>query len=396
MDINKYMSFKDSYKIAVIGGAGHIGLPLSLVLAASGNKVIIIDIDESNFKKIKSGKFPFKENGGEKLLKQIIKKNNLILSTSNSDVKNCDFVFLTIGTPVDKHSNPNVEIVLDTIRGFQKFLKKNSVLVLRSTLFPGTTDIITEIFKKSKIKCGVSFCPERVAQGKSIEEIYELPQLISSDNLSTQKKVNKLFKKFNKNIINLTFKEAELAKLFSNAWRNIKFSVANQFYMFSTEKEINFNNVRNAMIKDYPRNKDFPEPGFTAGPCLVKDTLQTSAYNLNHNSLLLDSVRINESLPSFLVSKLENIIEIKKINIGILGMAFKKNIDDARDSLSFKLKKILEMKGANVLCSDPYIKMKNLKSANEVLKKCEYVFIPVMHDEYLKLNFEKNKVIDFS
>ena len=149
----------------------------------------------------------------------------------------------------------------------------------------------------------------------------------------------KVFSKFIKKFIVINFEEAEVSKLFSNAWRYIKFSIANEFYKICVEKKLDFEIIRNAVMKDYPRAKDFPRSGFTAGPCLFKDTMQLTSYSRDSFSLGHNSMLINETLPNFLINKFILKNKLKNINVGILGMTFKPDNDDIRESLAYKLKK---------------------------------------------------------
>ena len=250
------------------------------------------------------------------------------------------------------------------------------------------------------MKINLSFCPERISQGYGIKELKQIPQIISGNNLKAISISKKVFSNFIKKFIVISFEEAEVSKLFSNAWRYIKFSIANEFYKICVEKKLDFERIRNSVMKDYPRAKDFPRSGFTAGPCLFKDTMQLTSYSRDCFSLWHNSMLINETLPNFLVSKFKSKNKLKNINIGILGMTFKPDNDDTRESLAFKLKKILEFEGAKVYCSDIYINEQNKNNKffvdeKNLLKKCKVIFIGSPHKLYKKIKFsKKHKVID--
>ena len=149
--------------------------------------------------------------------------------------------------------------------------------------------------------------------------------------------------------------EAELAKLFTNTWRYIKFATANQFWMMANDFGLDFARIRHAIAYDYPRAADLPMPGFAAGPCLLKDTMQLAAFNRNNFVLGHSAMLINEGLPLYLVSRLEDRFDLGELTVGILGMAFKGGSDDPRDSLAYKLRKILTLKARETLCTDPYV-----------------------------------------
>ncbi len=378
--------------IAVVGGAGHVGLPLSLLLQYKGFQTTVIDIDAEKIERIKQGEFPFMEKGGAALLKTV--KDKVTFTTEHKQIKNCDVVILTIGTPVDKHLNPVLGAVYDTIDQIQPYLKDSQVIILRSTLFPGTSNMICEKLSAAGLKVGVCFCPERIAQGNALEELQVFPQIISGVDSRSLSVARHIFSTITEQVIELEMIEAELAKLFTNAWRYIRFSVANQFYMMVEEKGLDFYKIREAMIKDYPRAADFPTAGFAAGPCLFKDTMQLAAFNRQNFPLGNAAMLVNETLPDFLVDQAKLKFDLKGKRVGILGMAFKADNDDYRESLAYKLRRRLQQEHAEVLCTDPYIKDPSFKPLKEVLDSCNLIFIGCPHSEYRQLNLEGRDTID--
>src|SRR5262249_14679945 len=150
--------------------------------------------------------------------------------------------------------------------------------------------------------------------------------------------------------------EAELAKLFLNSWRYIQFATANQFYMLAEERGLDFFEIHHAMVSGYERADDFPLPGFTAGPCLMKDTLQLSGLEPDSFQLGRAAMMVNEGMPGFIVRHLRADYDLRETTVGILGMAFKANIDDTRDSLAYKLRKLLKFHGTRVLASDAFVR----------------------------------------
>jgi len=178
--------------------------------------------------------------------------------------------------------------------------------------------------------------------------------------------------------------EAEFAKLFANAFRYIEFAVANQFYMIATENGVDFARVHHAMTYGYERAQDFPLPGFAAGPCLLKDTLQLSAFHKNNFLLGHAAMLINEGLPNFIFDSLRknSEIDLSQARVGVLGMAFKANADDIRDSLSYKLVKILRFHGVTTVCSDEFVKDPSFVSKEDLLTSCPIVIVGVPHSAY--------------
>jgi len=379
--------------IAVIGGAGHVGLPLSLILAKKGFPITLVDSDAEKIEMLKRGEFPFLEEGGPELLQEV-KEKSIHFTTEHKHISDCDAIILTVGTPVDDHLNPDLSPVFEVINQLKPFLKNDQIIILRSTLFPGMSEKIYATLRAEGINVHVSFCPERIAQGKALIELEQIPQIVSASNQGALETVKSIFSTTTSSVIELGMTEAELAKLFSNAWRYIKFAVANQFYMIATEKGMDFDKIRDAMMFNYDRAKDFPTSGFAAGPCLFKDTMQLASYNRQNFALGHAAMLINETFPDFLIEKVKAAHLIEGKNVGILGMAFKANNDDTRESLAFKLRKLLQYEGATVLCTDPYIKDDSFKSVEEVLQSCQIIFIGCPHDAYRDLTYNDHNVVD--
>jgi UDP-N-acetyl-D-mannosaminuronic acid dehydrogenase len=199
-----------------------------------------------------------------------------------------------------------------------------------------------------------------------------------------------LFGKLTDTIVELTPEEAELAKLFTNVWRYIKFAAANQFYMMANDRGLDFERIRQGLSRDYPRAADMPGAGFAAGPCLFKDTMQLAAFNNNNFALGHTAMTINEGLPLYLVHRLEQSYELSGMTVGILGMAFKGESDDIRSSLSYKLKRVLEFKADAVLCADPYVTVDpRLLPQEEVIARSDLVIIATPHRQYRGLAIDK-------
>ena len=375
-------------KICIVGGCGHVGLPLGLVLADRGFDVTLLDINANAVGLINRGIIPFQEEGAEELLKKEINKNLFV--TDNADVVRIqDVVIFITGTPVDEHHNPKIHEVLNVVEKYLPLMNKEQLIVLRSTIYPGTTEIIEQKLQKHfNTRPKLAFCPERILQGKGIEEIKNLPQIVSAVSDEAAKEASEIFSKVAPKIIRLEPIEAELSKLMLNTWRYLEFAIANQFYMMVEDKGLDFYKIFEAMKEDYPRAKNYCKPGLAAGPCLFKDTMQLSAFYRNQFFLGQSAMLVNEGLPNFLVSQLEKKLgSLKNRKVALLGMTFKANNDDIRESLSFKIKKELEFKLADVLPSDPYLK--DTYKLEDALSKCDAVILGVPHNEYLNLKIDK-------
>lgn len=375
--------------VLVIGGFGHVGLPLGLVLADSGLQVGLYDVDKSRREIIQAGNMPFLEYDAEPLLAKVIGKT-LHIADDLKSARNTSCIIVTIGTPVDEYLNPKLLPMLKLAEQLLPFLTAEHHIILRSTVFPGTSERFYDYFLKSGIQLDFSFCPERIAQGYAIRELRKLPQIISGFSDRALKRSRDLFKRLELTTVEVSVKEAELAKLFSNAWRYIQFATANQFYMMAAEYGADFNRLHHAMTYGYDRAQDFPMPGFAAGPCLLKDTMQLSAFYQNNFQLGHAGMLINEGLPGFIVDQIRKTRDLKNETVGILGMAFKADVDDIRDSLSYKLGKLLRFHGANVLYTDEFAKDPTFISKEELVERSSIVIVATPHSAYRSLRIPEH------
>lgn len=374
-------------KIVIVGGCGHVGIPLGLALASRDFDVTLLDKNEEHVAMINNGILPFKEEMADELLNKH-RNRNLRAVSDCSVVKDAQVVIFVVGTPVDEHLTPKVRNVLQVIDEYLQWLSDDQLIIMRSTLFPGTMRIIANLLEKHNLKTKLAFCPERILQGKGIKEIHKLPQIVSGLDKTAENAAADVFSKLTPKIIRTTPEEAELAKLMTNSWRYLDFAIANQFYMMANDSGIDFDNVYKAMTSDYPRAKNFAKPGLAAGPCLFKDTMQLASFYHNNFFLGHAAMLVNEGLPDHLVKNLKQKMGGSLINkkIALLGMTFKANNDDTRNSLSFKLKKLLEIEMATVLPSDPYLPQ--TYPLQQALDEADGVILGVPHDEFLNIDIQ--------
>lgn len=370
-------------KVAIIGGCGHVGIPLGLAMARSGLDVTLVDVNPAAVEAINSAKLPFKEDGAEELLREHVGVN--LRATSDVEVvKDRDVVVFVTGTPVDEHLNPKIHDVLKVVSAYLPLLNGSQLVVLRSTIFPGVTRIVENLLRERIGVANLAFCPERIVQGKGIEEIFSLPQIVSAVDGESEEAAVSLFSRIAPKIVRLSVEEAELAKLMTNAWRYLEFAIANQFYMMVEKKGLDFYRILSAMKEDYPRAAHFARAGLAAGPCLFKDTMQLSAFHNNEFFLGHSAMLVNEGLPNFLVSQLEEKMgSLAGRRIGVLGLAFKPDNDDTRESLSFKVVKCLETKMAKVVVSDEHVP--GTMPLDDFMKCVEGVILGVPHAAYRSL-----------
>jgi UDP-N-acetyl-D-mannosaminuronic acid dehydrogenase len=377
--------------ITIIGGAGHIGLPLGILFANKGINVTLYDKNYYAVKEINNSQLPFMEDKGKELLKK--NKKRIFATTNKNSISKSDIIIVCIGTPV-KNNKPDLLFFFNLFREIKTLLKPNQLLVIRSSIYPGTCKKIHQFLGKKFTN--ISYCPERVVQGKSISELPKLPQIISGISDEAIKKSQKLFNLICKKTIVTSILEAELIKLFSNAWRYINFSISNEFYMICENLGIKFDQLRKNMVEGYERNKNIPTAGFAAGPCLYKDTTQLTSYLKKSFSLGKVSTKINQRLPNFIYKQLSNKFKnnLKKKTIGILGITFKADIDDTRDSLAIELFNLLKRKKLKVIFSDDYAStLKNNLNKNKLISKSDIIIVGAPHKAYKKIRIPKNKYL---
>jgi UDP-N-acetyl-D-mannosaminuronic acid dehydrogenase len=385
---------KSTYDLCIIGGCGHAGLPLGLAFANRGKRVVLYDKNEKAVDGINAKRMPFLEEGGSEILTRTVDSNLLLATTDISVVEATPVLIIVIGTPVDEHLNPRLHDVMGVVRQIVPYLNDEQLLILRSTLYPGVTLKIHDFLSSLGKKTGVAFCPERIAEGRGLQELTSLPEIVSGCDPQSVERAKSLFSLLTPDLVELSPLEAELAKLFTNSWRYINFAISNQFYMIASSYGLDFYKIYQAMIKNYPRLQGFAKPGFSAGPCLFKDTMQLSAASNNNFFMGHAAMLVNEGLPNFLIEKLKAKVSLKDKTVGILGMAFKANSDDSRESLAFKLKKLLELEASKVLCTDPYIYQPGFVGLDTLLKESDIVILAAPHIEYKELSVKGKYVVD--
>jgi len=385
---------KQPYDVCIVGGAGHVGAPLALVLAKHGFRTLIYDVNRAALDVLASGKMPFLENGGEELLREVLPTGRLGLSSDITDLVRIPNVILTIGTPIDEFHNPMLRVVLDCVDALLPHLSDGQTIILRSTVFPGVTDHVDQYLRNHGKKMLVAFCPERVVQGHSIKELETLPQIVSGTTKEAEEAAVRVFSKIAPSIVRMVTKEAEFAKLISNAYRYIQFAATNQFYMMVQSAGLDYHRLLEGLKHDYPRARDLPGPGFAAGPCLYKDTLQLAAFN-SQFGLGHSAIDINEGLPAFLLAQLSQQHRLGEMTVGLLGMAFKSESDDIRSSLSYKLKKLLRFQARKVLSTDPFVKNDpDLIPQDQVIAESDLLIVCVPHTAYRNLDLKGTPVVD--
>lgn len=390
--MKEYNDFK--YDVAVFGACGHVGLPLSISLAGLGFKVIGVDINSEVVKKVNNKEMPFIEEGASELLAKVIDNKNFLATTDDNIAKHCEYIIIVPGTPVDKDLNTDLSHVTSVINGIMPSLRKGHTIILRSTLAPKTTDYIrNHIEKNSSFVVGkdvfLVYAPERIMQGKAIVEIRSLPQIIGVEDDESFSRAKKLFEKVSPKLIRVNYIEAELAKLFTNNYRYVNFALANEYFMMAMQLDVNIYKIINAVNDDYPRAK-IPLVGFAKGPCLGKDSwllLNSIPSMTAFNGVVSSAYRVNDGLPGVIIERIKSFTNLKNKKIAVLGLTFKKDCDDTRDSLSLKLVHLLKNEFLDVITHDPFVDDKELKT---IVEQADIVIIATNHSAYEKFDFEKH------
>jgi UDP-N-acetyl-D-mannosaminuronic acid dehydrogenase len=372
-------------RITIVGGCGHVGLPLSAVLAEAGFKVFAYDINQVSVDLVNQKLAPFMEPDLNALLDRVVPER-LIATSDSKCLEQSDIVIMIIGTPIDVNHNPDPNLVVEAVHQILGDLRDGQLLILRSTVFPGVSKRVEALLTTHNKQIEVTFCPERIAEGYALRELRELPQIIGARTQSAFERSQEIFLRLGVRTVLTLPEEAEFAKLFTNTWRYIKFAAANQFWMLANEANVDFENIASAMRFDYPRASDFPHAGFAAGPCLFKDTRQLTVFSGNNFPLGQAAIQVNEGQPNFIVEKLNERYDLSTMTIGILGMAFKGESDDPRSSLAYSLKKNLKLYSPKVLTEDPYIRGdSDLVTLEDILRSADLLIIGAPHAVYKDL-----------
>jgi UDP-N-acetyl-D-mannosaminuronic acid dehydrogenase len=381
--------------ITVVGGAGHVGIPLVLALAEAGLRVNVNDLNRQTLDTLQAGRLPFIETGAEGALARALAGKRLVFTSTPDRISTGGPVIVTIGTPIDEFLNPVRKVVQDCIDPLLPRLQDGQLLVLRSTVFPGTTDWLASYLDSKGRKLKVAFCPERVVQGNGMTELRAMPQIVSGVTPEAEQEAVELFERITPEVVAVAPIEAEFAKLFSNAYRYIEFAATNEFYLVAKSAGVDYQRVLMAMKHNYPRLKSMPRPGFAAGPCLVKDTMQLSAFARNQFGLGHAALLINEGLVLHVVDDIRRRFDLANTTVGLLGMAFKAESDDTRASLSYKFKKVLNGQARAVLTTDAFVTTDpELRPLDEVIANSDLMILCAPHAVYRDADFKGKPVFD--
>jgi UDP-N-acetyl-D-mannosaminuronic acid dehydrogenase len=345
--------------VAVIG-LGRVGLPLALSFADRGLDVIGVERVSATLAAVEAGRMPFQETGTQEVLQRVKAAGRLRLTQHVQDAAEADHMVLTLGTPAHIHIEIDVSQVRHAIDDLLPVLREGHSVVLRSTVAPGTTDWVAGYIEQRRgFTVGedlfVSHVPERIAENHFLEEIASLPCIVGGVSAACGAKAAELFEVFGTVIVQTTPVEAELAKIWTNILRYAQFALPNLLMMECEQFGANVFEVVELINRDYPRG-GIAAPGLTAGTCLRKD-FAFSEERSSAPGMLLAVSRVHETVPLFLVQGLKRRLagSLRDRKVAVLGLTFKRDSDDVRDSLSFKLIRLLERELAHVTRHDPHV-----------------------------------------
>jgi UDP-N-acetyl-D-mannosaminuronic acid dehydrogenase len=372
----------ESSTIVIIGGCGHVGLPLGVALATRGHCVRLLDLGAAPVAMVNAGTLPFTDEGLDSALRQALAAGTIRATTDPTILASAATVIVAVGTPAYNGVEPELDTVPRVLREYRSYLSGDQVVIIRSTLSIGGTGRVEQTLAELGLDCPVAFCPERSVEGRAYAEIFTLPQIVAARKPSALARCQDLFGSVAASLIVVEPESAEFAKLLCNAWRYVKFAAANQFWMIASQLGIDYQEVYSAVTEGYTRGADLPTPGFAAGPCLPKDTRLLSASIPGGFDLGQNALRINEGLAQVIVDRLSSFGDLESKTIGILGMSFKGDCDDDRDSTAYALWRILTDRGLRVLCSDENLQSPQFVEAGALLETADIVVIGAPHSAY--------------
>jgi UDP-N-acetyl-D-mannosaminuronic acid dehydrogenase len=363
-----------SRDVVVIGGCGHVGLPLAIALASRGASVVSYDIGARAVATVRAGNMPFEEPGAGSMLRDVLADGRLTATGDAAVIAAAEHVIVVLDG-----------IVESRLAGLADHLRPGQLLVLRAAVQPGVTARLEKLAADLGLDVDIAFCPERIAGGQAMTELFELPQIVSSRTGRGLERAIRLFRLISPVLVPMSPEEAELAKLFANAWRYVSFATANQLYAIANDRGLDYERIRQGLRLGYARGADLPRAGFAAGPCLRTDTSWLASAHAGFG-IGRAAITANEGLADYVVSRLEHQYPLAEMCVGILGMAFKAGSDDVRDSLSYRLKRLLSDRASAVLCTDPLVTADpELLPIEEVLARADLLVVATPQPCYRNL-----------
>lgn len=382
-------------RIAVVGGAGRVGLPLSVLLAQAGHHVDAVDINARRIEMLRTGKAPFKEEGLDDILDSVVSSGRLAPTSDERVYALADAVIVVVGTDLAENGNPQNDSVLAVINRLSDCIRTDALVILRSTVMPGTTAIARE--RLSVRTNRVVYCPERIAEGGAITELRTIPQMVGcgSDD-STYEAASALFATLGVESVRVTAGEAEMGKLILNAWRYTQFAFGNEFAKVCAWNDVSYAKVVEAIRYKYPRADGIKSAGLAGGPCLEKDTRQLMAATASGSELLDEVLKTHAAMVNALFERVAKTVDLASSTVALLGLTFKPGSDDLRSSPAMRLAERLHVHAKRLIVVDPHVVDEvsfEMMPLADALRAADIVVIGTHHTEFEELSFSK-PVID--
>ncbi len=389
-------------KTVTVVGLGYVGLPLACLCAEKNLDIYGVDTDKNKVSLVSEGISPIDDPS----LKDAVKKTKgKIKVTDNIEeaIENSSIVIVCVPTPVDDKRLPNLEPLKNACKEISKNLQKDALVIIESTISPGTIDeIVLPILKKSNVDFYLSHCPERLDPGNKKFTIKNIPRVVGGINKESTKKAAEFYRKIiDADIMELSnTKAAEATKIMENTFRDINIAFINEMAMSFDKEGIDILEViKGASTKPFAFMPHYPGTG-VGGHCIPIDPyyLIEKAKQIGFSHKFLSLAReINNNMPNYTVKLLEEALQklkktIKNAKIGILGLAYKADVDDVRESPSLKIIELLKEKNADVFIFDPYVKKgSNVENLDELMQKSDYIILATDHNEFKNMDLNKLK-----
>jgi UDP-N-acetyl-D-mannosaminuronic acid dehydrogenase len=375
------------HEVSVVG-LGRVGLPLALSFADNGLPTVGVDRDKAIVESVRDGVMPFQERGTQELLDRVQSGDKLELSERIEDAAEARYIVLTLGTPSFSHIEIDISEIRSALDALLPLLRPGHHIVLRSTVAPGTTEFVAGYVEQQRgLAVGrdvfVAHAPERIAENHFVEEIATLPHIVGGVDDESTERVARLFEVFGSRIERTTPVQAELAKIWTNIFRYANFALPNLLMMNCEQYGANVFEVIDLINRDYPRG-GIAMPGLTGGTCLRKD-FAFSEERSSAPGMLMSVSRVNESVPLFLVEGIKQRLgSLRGRKVAVLGLTFKRDSDDLRDSLSGKVIRLLERELATVSRHDPNVGLGS-EPLDSALEGADAAVIATNHSAFERL-----------
>ena len=377
-----------SESVAVVG-LGRVGLPLALSFADRGVDVIGVERQDVVLDGLAAGHMPFHETGTQELLERVLPSGRFERTKVVQEAARADHIVLTLHTPSYSHIEIDISQIRGVIDDLLPVLREGHSLILRSTVAPGTTEWVAGYIEQRRgFKVGeelfVAHVPERIAENHFLDEIATLPCIVGGVGEGSGVRAAELFEVFGTEIVQTTPVQAELAKIWTNILRYTQFALPNLLMMECEQYGANVFDVIELINHDYPRG-GIALPGLTAGACLRKD-FTFSEERSSAPGMLLAVSRVHETVPMFLVKGLKSRLggSLRDLKVAVLGLTFKRGSDDVRDSLSYKVVRMLERELAHVARHDPHVPEES-EPLEAALEGADAVVVATNHAEFSDL-----------